>query len=172
MSSAQSHLPTCTCKWCEDNLPFEIPDDVYKGFVTGDVVLFVGAGVSTESTKILPFKLYDDICDELEIPTEKGLPFPDVMSTYCAKPNGRANLLRRIKGRLNYFRSFPTLHRKATAFHREVSTIPTVENIVTTNWDTYFEQECGATPFITAEDFAFAEIPGRKVFKIHGSIDS
>jgi hypothetical protein len=172
MSTTRLHPPACVCDGCKDDLPFEIPADVYKGFVTGNVVLFVGAGVSTESTKVLPFKLYDDICRELEIPRERGVPFPDVMSTYCARPNGRANLLRKIKDRLDYVHSFPNLHRQATAFHRELSTVPSIENIVTTNWDAYFEQECGATPFVTAEDFAFAEIPGRKVFKIHGSIDS
>jgi hypothetical protein len=94
------------------------------------------------------------------------------MSAYCARPNGRAKLLRTIKDRLDYIGSFPELYRQATAFHHELSTIPSVETIVTTNWDTYFEQECGAIPFVSAEDYVFAEMPGRKVFKIHGSIHS
>jgi hypothetical protein len=94
------------------------------------------------------------------------------MSSYCARPNGRAKLLRKIRKRFSYVQSFQQLYWRATSFHRELSTIPFIDSIVTTNWDTYFEQECGAVPFASAEDYAFAEIPGRKVFKIHGSIDS
>ena len=45
-----------------------------------------------------------------------------------------------------------------------------VENIVTTNWDTNFEDVCGATPIVVPDDYAFWDMPGRKVFKIHGSI--
>jgi hypothetical protein len=92
------------------------------------------------------------------------------MSAYCAQPNGRAKLLRAIKDRLDYVNSFPELYRAATRFHRELATLYSVDTIVTTNWDAYFEQECGATPFVSAEDFTFADMPGRKVFKIHGSI--
>ena len=29
-----------------------------------------------------------------------------------------------------------------------------IENIITTNWDDYFEKECGATPYVSPEDFA------------------
>lgn len=43
---------------------------------------------------------------------------------------------------------------------------------MTTNWDDYFERECGAIPIVTAEDFAFYNLAGRKVFKIHGSISN
>src|SRR5439155_7591185 len=58
----------------------------------------------------------------------------------------------------------------ATAFHRALSTSWQVKDIVTTNWDDYFEGECAATPFVTAEDFAFWGLPGRRVLKIHGSV--
>lgn len=48
-----------------------------------------------------------------------------------------------------------------------------VEDVITTNWDDFFETECGATPIVTAEDFgAFSDVPGRKVLKIHGSINN
>jgi hypothetical protein len=124
MAAKSPHPLACPCEFCRDKLPFEIPDDLYENFVTGNVVLFVGAGVSTETRGLFPFKLYDDICDELGMSPTTAVPFPDVMSTYCAKPNGRANLLRKIKDRLDYVISFPTLYRQATAFHRELSTIP------------------------------------------------
>jgi hypothetical protein len=47
-----------------------------------------------------------------------------------------------------------------------------IKTIITTNWDDYFERECGAIPIVTASDFAFYNLPGRKVFKIHGSINN
>lgn len=135
-------------------------------------MIFAGAGVSTEDAQVFPYKFLDDIRDELEEGAAVGRLFPDVMSSYCARPNGRAKLLRKIRERLSYVQSFPQLYRMATRFQRELSTVPFIDSIVTTNWDTYFERECGAVPFVSAEDYAFAEIPGRKVFKIHGSIDS
>jgi hypothetical protein len=67
-------------------------------------------------------------------------------------------------------RSFPELYRMATRFHRELSTFFYVDTYVTTNWDDYFEIECGATPFVNADDFAFWDTGGRRVFKLHGSV--
>ena len=74
--------------------------------------------------------------------------------------------------RFEYLRAFPQLYGLASLFHRELSTLFLIETIVTTNWDDYFEQECGAIPFVTGEDFIFWATPGRKVFKIHGSINN
>jgi SIR2-like domain len=89
---------------------------------------------------------------------------------FCERPDGRRELLDRIRARLAYVRSFPELYRRATQFHRELSTLFYVETYFTTNWDDYFERECGATPFVNAEDFAFWNTRGRKVFKLHGSV--
>jgi hypothetical protein len=94
------------------------------------------------------------------------------MSRYCAQPDGRIKLLRKIKDRFDYLDSFPELRRRATAFHQEMCTIPQIQEIITTNWDLYFEQYAAATPVITPQDFAFWGVPGRKVFKIHGSLSS
>jgi hypothetical protein len=145
---------------------------LFDSLIKGNVVFFVGAGVSTESSRVFPYTFYEDVRQELKDDIPDNLSFPDLMSAYCKQPNGRANLLRKIKERLQYVSSFPELYREATRFHRELSTIPFAETFVSTNWDTYLEEECGAAPFITAEDFAFAELPGRKVFKLHGSVQS
>ena len=91
------------------------------------------------------------------------------MSRYSAA-NGRAALLQEIKKHLDYGDQFAEVRNASTTFHRELATIPFLEEIYTTNWDDYFETECYATPYVTADDFAFWELPGRKVFKPHGSI--
>jgi len=50
--------------------------------------------------------------------------------------------------------------------------MPYIVDIVTTNWDTYFEDECGATPFVTGQDVAFWGSASRRVLKIHGSMSN
>ncbi|MDP9179264.1 MAG: SIR2 family protein [Gemmatimonadota bacterium] len=162
----------CTCSICRLAAPFDLPDALLAACQARNVVLFAGAGVSTESHLVLPQTFYESICEELGIDPAAAGPFPDLMTSFVDQPNGRRLLLRRIWDRFSYIRSFTEVHFRATRFHRELATIYPFELIVTTNWDEFFEQECGATPFITGEDFAFWDVPGRKVFKIHGSASS
>lgn len=152
--------------------PFELPSELYSDFVHSSVVIFAGAGISTENHRIFPSTLYENICAELKLDIQNGLLFPDVMTQLCKQSNGRAKLLRKIKDRFDYVRSFPELYGISTRFHRELSTLFLVDTIVTTNWDSFFEDECGALPFVTADDYAFWQNSIRKVFKIHGSESS
>jgi hypothetical protein len=131
-------------------------------------VVFAGGGISSEDRGVLPRTFYD----EVPVPEPDVLDFPSLMSRFCDQPNGRQKLLTRITERLAYIESFPELYNGATAFHRELSTIFQIDNIITTNWDDFFERECGATPYVSPEDFALWELPGRKVFKIHGSVNN
>jgi len=160
------------CVFCRDFHEFELPASLIGELLSGNIVLFAGAGISTEDKKVFPYTFYEDIRRELKVPEAEIISFSDLMSRYCAQPNGRANLLRKIRERLEYIRSFPELYRSATRFHSELSTLFFIQSIITTNWDDYFERECGAIPFVTSQDFTFWSIPGRKVFKIHGSISN
>ncbi len=95
------------------------------------------------------------------------------MSLYCGTNiNGRQKLLQKIKFRFDYCKQFSELYRQASWFHHELSSIYYIKTIITTNWDDYFEQECGAIPITIPEDFAFYNLPDRKVIKIHGSISN
>ena len=134
--------------------------------------MFAGSGISTENRLVFPQTMYEDVCEKLGLDTATAPPFPDLMTRYCARPNGRARLLQRIEKRFRYVRSYPELYAQATRFHSELSTLYHVENIITTNWDDFFERECGATPFVTAQDFALWKVPGRRVFKLHGSVSN
>jgi hypothetical protein len=160
------------CEFCRNNRDFTMPRQLYDAIAGGDVVLFAGAGVSTEGKPVAVPSLYEQICSELKLNPNDGVAFPDVMARYCSEVGTRGELLRLIKSHFDYFRSFPELYNVATRFHRELSTIWQLENIITTNWDTFFEDECAAIPFVGAKDFAFWSMRGRKVFKIHGSINS
>lgn len=171
MKSGHSQPHTAQeCFFCRNFHEFELPDHLLQELTAGRVVLFAGAGVSTEGKQVLPSTFYTDILEELNCSDKPS--FPELMSRFCDKPNGRAELLRKIRKRFEHIRAFPQLYNLATLFHRELSTLFMIESIVTTNWDDYFEQESGAIPFVSAEDFVFWSMPGRKVFKIHGSINN
>jgi hypothetical protein len=169
-NTARSHCHNADCFFCRNFHEFELPSHLLQEMLEGRVVLFAGAGISTEGKQVLPSTLYEDVLEEINCPDTVS--FPELMARFCERPNGRAELLRKIRKRFDYISSFPQLYRLASRFHRELSTLFLIESIVTTNWDDYFEQESGAIPFVTGEDFVFWSTPGRKVFKIHGSINN
>ncbi|MFT0610155.1 SIR2 family protein [Rhodococcus qingshengii] len=126
--------------------------------------------MSTETPAVFPTTFYEKIQEELG-QTDGTLSFPDLMQEFEER-FGRTKLVGNLKKRLDYVDSFQSLRFEARKFHRELATMPYLEEIVTTNWDTYFERECFAAPYVTGEDFAFIGVPGRKVYKMHGSIGS
>lgn len=148
-----------------------MPDDLIKAVQNSEAVIFAGAGISTENKLTFPCTLYEEILGELEISAEESISFPEAMEKLEQK-NGRLDLIKAIIHRLEYIKSFPELYRRATEFHRELSTIPQINEIITTNWDDYFEKECGARPFVNEDDAVFLDLPCRKVLKIHGSINN
>ncbi len=161
----------CDCAICQHQLPFEINSQLLDDFLSGRVAVFAGAGISTESRAVLKYSFYEDIAARIES-DRVGNSFPEVMQSFCARPDGRFHLLRLIKERFDHIASFPELNSTASRFHRELATLYQVRDIVTTNWDTYFERECCATPFVADADLAFWEAASRRVLKIHGSIDN
>ncbi len=162
----------CVCELCKRNKDFVMPSQLVEAAKKGNLVVFAGGGISTEDRAVSRDTFYDSIASELPTLRPAAPDFPNLMSKFCDQPNGRQKLLTRIKERIAYVESFPELYNGATKFHRELSTIFRIDNIITTNWDDYFERECGATPYVSAEDFALWELPGRKVFKIHGSVNN
>ncbi len=158
------------CLDCKNKTPFELPQSIINACLEGKLVIFAGAGISTEGKNIFPFTLYDDIKTELGI--KNDLSFPALMTKFVEKTHDKRQLLQRIKERIDYAKSFPDLYQRVVQFHRELSTIHQIKEIITTNWDDFFEKETGATPIVTDKDFVFWDEPYRKVFKIHGSINN
>ena len=156
------------CDLCKNNLPFEVPASLLDAFIAGKVVVFAGAGVSTESRYVSSSNMYEDLSRELKV-QDKNLSFPAVMSRYVER-HGRTALVEYILTRLDKIAAFPAQDKLASRFHREIAVVPQVAEIVTTNWDDYFERFTQAIPFVTDQDFAYWNLPRRKVFKIHGSI--
>lgn len=169
---AQNHSLNCRCYNCSNNRKFDIPSDLIHDLINVKAILFAGAGISTESPTIFKSSLYSEIKDELDGEIEDDS-FPNVMSVFCEqKRNGRKLLLEKVKIRFDYCLKFNELYSDATRFHRELSSLYMIKDIITTNWDTYFEEICHATPIVNSEDYAFNDFPYRKVYKIHGSISN
>lgn len=172
MQHDHSNCEILECEICRHKIPFVLPEELINDLIDDKAVIFSGAGISTENHIVFPNTFYETIRNEIDIQPENNLSFPDLMSEYCAQRNGRSLLLQKIKQRFDYIKGFPELYRTASRFHRELATLFFINSIFTTNWDDYFECECGALPIVAPEDFAFWNLPGRKVFKIHGSVNS
>ena len=151
-------------------MSFELPLPLLDAACNGSLVLFAGAGISTENRLAYPVSFYDEIRSEIRLKEE--LPFKEVMDRYCAQPNGRARLLNTVRRRFDRVKLWPEIGYASSRFHQAMATIPQLEDIITTNWDDFFEFQCNAVPFVTGEDFVFWNTAGRKVFKIHGSINN
>ena len=148
-----------------------MPEEIIEAVANGDLVLFCGAGISTENRLVLPMTFYESVKEELGI-NNKDISFSELMELYCEQTNGRKKLLKKISNRFHYIQSFPEIERQATMFHSELKDIYQIRTIITTNWDTFFEDYCDAMPITIPEDFAFWDEKSRFVLKIHGSFDN
>lgn len=149
---------SCSCLHCKGNRAFEMPDQLAHACKSGDLVIFAGAGISTENPVVMSSTLYSSAREEVLSNRPNCFPsadpsFPSVMTAY-EKQFGRHVLLQRIKKHLDFVDSFPRLSILASEFHRELSSIYTISDIVTTNWDNYFERYTKAQPFVLDDDWA------------------
>ncbi|QND71806.1 SIR2 family protein [Tardiphaga robiniae] len=119
----------------------------------------------------MPNSFYNEIKHIVGVSDENAT-FPEVMQQFCSSPSGKVGLIQRIKDHFDYAYAHLSIYKDATRFHRELATFFPIDTIVTTNWDSYFEDICAATPFIEDRDIALWEVADRKVLKIHGSISN
>lgn len=155
------------CIHCRLDFDFEMPQGLPDAAHRRQLVVFAGAGVSTEVATVFPETVLEIAAGRLGI--EEPESFPETLQAFQDR-FGRTELVRMVKRKFDYIDNFPRLRSHARRFHRELATMPYLRDIATTNWDTYFEEECAATPFVTGEDIAFYEMPGRRILKVHGSI--
>lgn len=160
----------CECQFCALKLDFEIDAHLLEEIEGGRGVIFAGAGISTETTGAHESSLYDVLKSKVCATGRET--FPEIVDLFEDQPNGRQKLVEEIKGRFDYINGWRDLRIAATAFHRSVATAPYFSKFITTNWDRYFEDIIGASPFVYDSDLAFWEQANRPVIKIHGSIDN
>jgi hypothetical protein len=146
-----------------------MPPELVQAVAQRKVVIFAGAGVSTEDALVTRLPMYEDLRGDVDLPD--NTPFPAVMAAFVEK-YGRTELLQYILKRFDIISGIPESEKIASRFHVELAPIPQLDQIFTTNWDTYFERYTRALPIVTDADFSFWNLPRRKVFKLHGSIDN
>jgi NAD-dependent SIR2 family protein deacetylase len=166
-----SNAEICQCPYCANDIDFPLDDFLLNEIRGGRVVIFAGAGISTENSNSAPHSLYTEIAVKCGL-INPDLAFPDLAQLYVARPDGRFQLLQLIQDRFEYVSKFADLRHQATRFYDELSTMPYLQTFITTNWDRYFEERCDAQPFVYDADMRFWDIPFRKVLKIHGTIDN
>ncbi|MUL45663.1 hypothetical protein FZI85_28310 [Mycobacterium sp. CBMA293] len=157
------------CMDCGLDFDFDLPRELVEAAHRRDVVIFAGAGISTEVPAAHPVTIYDSVIKQLN--RDDFTSFPEAMQAYQDKFDKSA-LVQMIKRKFDYIDGFRTLRWHARKFHRELATMPYLRDIVTTNWDVHFEEECDATPFVYGDDIALWKMSDRKVLKIHGSISN
>jgi hypothetical protein len=170
MGSHTTEEQRLVCALCGQDHPFEMPTELVDAALAGQLVIFAGAGISTEGRTAYPSTFMESLAAELG-DTKPPEVFPEVMTRYEVR-FGRRQMLNRLQERLEYIEAFPELLLIVTRFHRELSTAWFLDQVVTTNWDTYFEDYGAATPIVVPDDYAFWDLRGRKVFKLHGSLDN
>lgn len=157
------------CMHCSLDFDFQMPEGLVDAAHEKKVVIFAGAGISTEVPSVFPDTVLDIAANRLGI--EQPESFPETLEAFQQR-FGRAALVRMVKDKFDYIDGFIRLRNNARNFHRELATMPYLRDVVTTNWDLYFEEECGATPFVSGEDVALYDMPGRRVLKVHGSMSN
>lgn len=162
--------PPCECAICSLHLDFELDPHLLAEIEKHNCVIFAGSGISTETRYTHPDTLYGTLKHHAGV--DEDLDFWDLVDRFEARPNGRQKLIEIIKDRFDYIDGFRELRWTATRFHRSLGNAPYLGAIITTNWDTYFEDVIGATPFVYDSDIPFWDSAKRPVLKIHGSLDN
>jgi hypothetical protein len=155
------------CAVCGTHFHVELPKELVDAARKRRLVVFAGAGISTEAPGLFPESFYEEIEARLRDDASNE-PFPVVMQQF-EDLYGRAELVKTMLERIDYVSTFLSLQNRSTAFHQEIATIGQLDAIFTTNWDDFFERFSGARSFVLDADFAFFEMPGRRVMKVHGS---
>src|SRR6266508_2635919 len=105
------------CYVCKNDLPFDMPTRLVEACIAGKLVIFAGAGISTENRITQQHTFYDQIVEALAI-TDADPTFPQAMSTYC-DAESRSSLLQKIKHRFDYIEDW------ALSIQSETSSPPT-----------------------------------------------
>jgi hypothetical protein len=73
---------TCDCIFCGNSHEFSLSEELAGELFAGNVAVFAGAGVSTESHAVPKSTFYESIAAELGA-VSRSLTFPDLMEEYC-----------------------------------------------------------------------------------------
>ena len=87
--------PKCECAYCKNDKDFALHGHLLEKLQNREVILFVGAGLSTENKSYCQSTFYEEVHAELNL--RDNPTFPELMTKRCALPDGRIKLLQKIK---------------------------------------------------------------------------
>jgi hypothetical protein len=123
-------MKTAHANFCRRNKSFQAPSELLDAFIEGAVVIFAGAGISTESRGVMPNTFYTEINYALGN-TNSDRAFPDLMGDFCSTPAGKIGLIQRIRDHFDYAYEHSSIYADATRFHEELATFYAVDTLVT-----------------------------------------
>ncbi|HUZ91829.1 MAG TPA: hypothetical protein VMU78_08015, partial [Methylocella sp.] len=74
----------CRCAYCKNETQFDIPSHLIEELQNNNVVVFAGAGISTENRDYAKDTFYDTIAHELNTNDKRS--FSEIMEAYCKQP--------------------------------------------------------------------------------------
>ena len=78
----------CKCQHCQNDIDFDIDEFLINEIRLRNVVIFAGAGVSTENPNSAPHSFYTELAIKVGN-KDRTLPFPDIAQEYSQRPDGR-----------------------------------------------------------------------------------
>ncbi|MFK0009276.1 hypothetical protein ACIQTZ_19730 [Paenarthrobacter sp. NPDC090520] len=98
------HAEGTECVHCKLDLPFELPLELKQSAHERDLVIFAGAGISTEVPAVFPQTVYSLAASRLGLKDPGS--FPEVMQAFQDR-FGRQELVRMVKKKFDHVDSFP-----------------------------------------------------------------
>lgn len=136
-----------------------------------EVVLWVGAGFSIyagyPSGNDLSRLLYDSLETELKLQIEKNLSLSDLSEEILRATNYDRNHLNILLNKI-----FNNINISSRHVHEKLKSIPHINTIITTNYDTLFEDVFGedCQVFIKNKDVPKLSKKKIQIFKLHGDL--
>jgi hypothetical protein len=154
------------------NNKIQIPDSLVEDTLKGDVILFLGAGASTEGTSSHFEKLIDVLAEKCQYPSNMSRTLPKVCQYFCKKMDAgkKGRLLREIRRYFDFYMEDDEAKNQATKVHKRIATIGLFKIIITTNWDVFMERQIDVLPVVNDSDLVYWNDSRRQLIKLHGCI--
>jgi len=149
-----------------------ISESLIEDLTSGEIVLFLGAGSSTEGFSYFKIKLTDVLAEKCNYPKTATYSLPFIAQYYCCILDGgfKGRLIREIRSYLDMYMDSGEAYRMVTMIHKIISKIGFFKNIITTNWDVFLERELNLIPIVRDTDLVFWNDEKRQLMKMHGCI--
>lgn len=149
-----------------------IPESLFSDVMSGELILFLGAGSSTEGFSYFRIKLTDVLAERCKYPKTSTYSLPYIAQYYCDTLDGgfKGRLIREIRSYLDMYMDAGEAYRTVTMIHKIVAKIGFFKNIITTNWDVFLERELNLIPIVRDTDLVFWNDEKRQLIKMHGCI--